>query len=147
MQFYGKAEQAATRIVSLFQSGDVPRALAPIFIRRDGNEPCRKWSWNNQLLTALAGFDDARGFRQWQDAGRFVRKGEHGFPILCPVQTPVTRTEADTGETVKAVAVVGFTSTIVFGYEQTDGQELPDRARDRAFIERLPLLDVGKPGA
>lgn len=31
-QFYGKAESAANRILELFKSGDVPKALAPIFI-------------------------------------------------------------------------------------------------------------------
>ena len=56
--YYGKAEQAAQRVMQVFQSGDVPAALAPIFIRRKDNVPCRAWSWSNQLLTALAGHDD-----------------------------------------------------------------------------------------
>jgi len=144
MQFYGKAEQAATRIVSLFQSGDVPQALAPIFIHRAGNEPCRKWSWSNQMLTALAGYDDARGFRQWQEVDRHVRKGEHGFPILCPVTKKVSRTDPETGETSEGMAVVGFTSTTVFGYEQTDGEPLPDREHSRQLIEALPLVQVAQ---
>ena len=84
MQFYGKAEQAAKRILSLFQSGNVPKALAPMFIHRNDAKPCRAWSWSNQLIVALNGHDDARGFRQWQDVSRHVKKGEHGFPILCP---------------------------------------------------------------
>lgn len=144
MQFYGKAEEAAKRIVDLFRSGDVPAALSQVFIRLNEDIPCRKWSWSNQLLTALAGFDDARGFRQWQDVGRHVRKGEHGFPILCPVQKPVTRTDPDTGENVRAVAVVGFSSTVVFGYEQTEGEPLPDRESSRGFVDALPLVDVAK---
>ena len=85
MRFYGKAEASARRILDLFESGDVPKSLAPIFIKRHDNIPCRKWSWSNQLLTALAGHDDARGFRQWQAADRCVKKGEHGFPILVPM--------------------------------------------------------------
>ena len=84
MQFYGKAEQSAKRILSLFESGDVPAALAPIFIRRKDAVPCRAWSWSNQLLTALAGHDDARGFRQWQGVDRHVCKGEHGLPHRRP---------------------------------------------------------------
>ena len=39
--YYGRAEEAAKRIMDLFQSGDVPAALAPIFIRRHDNTPCR----------------------------------------------------------------------------------------------------------
>lgn len=144
MQFYGKAEQAATRLLSLFESGNVPAALAPIFIHRSEDIPCRKWSWSNQLLTALAGYDDARGFRQWQDVGRHVKKGEHGFPILCPVQKKIRKTDTDTGESSEFMATVGFTSTVVFGYEQTDGEPLPDREHARRFIEALPLIDVAK---
>ena len=34
MQFYGKAEAVATRIIDAFQRGDVPTALAQVFIRR-----------------------------------------------------------------------------------------------------------------
>ena len=61
-RFHGKAKQAADTIIGAFQSGTLPKALAPIFINRpDEDTPCRKWSWSNQLLTALAGYSDARG--------------------------------------------------------------------------------------
>jgi hypothetical protein len=69
MQFYGQSEQAANRILDTFKSGKLPAALAPLFIRRTDGVPCRRWSWSNQLLTALAGTSDARGFRQWHDDG------------------------------------------------------------------------------
>ena len=97
-QYFGKAADAATRIMELFQNGDVPAALAPVFINRHADLPCRKWSWNNQLLTALAGTDDARGFRQWLAVGRHVRKGEHGFPILAPITRKRTDRDSTTGE-------------------------------------------------
>ena len=82
MQFYRKAESAASRILEAFRTGNLPQALAPIFIRRKDNVPCRAWSWSNQLLTALAGHSDARGYRQWQEVGRHVKKGEKSFHIL-----------------------------------------------------------------
>ena len=34
MQFYRKAESAATRILEAFQSGNLPKALAPVFVNR-----------------------------------------------------------------------------------------------------------------
>ena len=71
-KFYGKAEAAARTILEAFQSGNLPKSLAPIFIHRKDDVPCRQWSWSNQLLTALAGHSDARGFRQWEAAGRHV---------------------------------------------------------------------------
>ena len=144
LKFYGRATEAAERIVGLFQSGNVPAALAPMFIRRKDAVPCRAWSWNNQLLTALAGYDDARGFRQWEEAGRHVKRGEHGFPILVPCHVKRQVTDGDTGETREALALVGFRSCIVFGYEQTDGASLPDRESERHFLDSLPLLDVAK---
>ena len=60
MHFYGKAAESADRILELFKLGNVPAALAPIFIRRDDDAPCRRWFRRNQLLTALSGYHDAR---------------------------------------------------------------------------------------
>ena len=42
-RFYRKAEDAATRIVEAFRSGDLPKALAPVFVRRREDVPCRAW--------------------------------------------------------------------------------------------------------
>ena len=142
--YYGKAESAAARILELFRSGNVPKALAPMFIKRRDNIPCRAWSWSNQLLTALAGFDDARGFRQWQDVGRFVRKGEHAFYILAPCTRKMTERDEQTGEESSRVVVYGFRSVPVFGYEQTEGKPLPDREASERFISGLPLVSVAR---
>jgi hypothetical protein len=142
--FYGRAHDAASRIVELFKSGEAPKALAPIFIRRRDNAPCRAWSWSNQLLTALAGFDDARGFRQWQAVGRNVKKGERAFHILVPLKRTITERDAESGEDRKRSFVSGFKSAAVFGYEQTDGAALPDRQDSRRFIDGLPLVSVAR---
>ena len=69
MKFYGKAEESAKRIVAAFEAGNLPAALAPIFIDRHDDRPSTQWSWHNQLLCVLAGCSDARGFRQWEEAG------------------------------------------------------------------------------
>ena len=137
MQFYGRAEESAKRILSAFESGDVPKALAPIFIKMNDRIPCRSWSWSNQLITALCGYDDARGFRQWEKVKRHVRKGEKGFPILVQLTQKIEVTD---GESDRFVAY-GFKHAIVFGYEQTDGEPLPDRTvsdRFRPFSGRSP---------
>jgi antirestriction protein ArdC len=142
-KFYGQAEAVANRIVDSFKSGNLPKALSPVFIHRDDDIPCRKWSWNNQLLTALAGFDDARGFRQWKTAGRSVKKGEKSFQILAPVT--VKRTViGDDGNESEGCAVIGFRSVAVFGYEQTEGKPLADREDEERFIDSLPLIEVAR---
>ena len=151
MQFYGQSERAATAIVDTFKSGKLPAALAPIFIRRADSVPCRAWSWSNQLLTALAGTSDARGFRQWLDAGRAVRKGAKAFQILGPVTRKLAETDPDTGETRERLAVVGFKSIPVFRLEDTEVVD-PDKwaAATRAdteagrFIDALPVVSVAR---
>lgn len=142
--YYGRAEEAAKRILDLFQSGDVPAALAPIFIQRHESIPCRSWSWSNQILTALAGHDDARGFRQWEEVGRHVKKGEHGFPILVPIHAKREEKAGETGENQSRLILVGFKHCIVFGYSQTEGEKLPGSAWARQFIEALPLVEVAQ---
>ena len=49
MKFYGKAESAAKAILDAFRHpNQLPKALAPIFIRKnDDSIPCHKWSWSN----------------------------------------------------------------------------------------------------
>ena len=144
MQFYGKAESVAGRILEAFRTGKVPQAIAPIFIRRADDVPCRKWSWSNQLLTALAGFDDARSYLEWQKVGRQVQKGEKGFYILEPCKRKVADTDRDTGEDRSRTVLYGFKVGVRFGHEQTDGETLPGREQERQFIDELPLIGVAR---
>ena len=142
-RLYGKAESAATQILAVFRQPELlPAALAPIFIRRKDNVPCRSWSWLNQLLVALHGHSDARGYRQWEQVGRHVRKGERSFPILAPVMRKI----ADDEETEEErMAVVGFKSTAVFGYSQTQGEPLPEPDREvEHWLASLPFAKVAK---
>ncbi len=141
MGFYGYAEAAANRIVQAFEdTNSLPKPLAQIFIRRKDSPHCRKWSWGNQLLVILSGYTNARGFRQWQEVGRNVKKGEKAFHILGPV-TKKWRKE-DTAE--DKVIVVGFKGVPVFGLQQTEGRPLPSDPDIENWIESLPLLAVAK---
>ena len=64
MQFYGKAEQVAKRILELSQKPDrLAKASAPIFIHRDDNKPCRAWSRSNQLLGDRLAMAQPRRYR------------------------------------------------------------------------------------
>jgi hypothetical protein len=140
-----KAEQAAQRIITAFQSGNLPQSLAPIFIRRKDNVPCRSWSWSNQLLTALAGYSDARSYRDWQSIGRQVKKGEKAFHILEPCPRTFTKRDKDTGEEKKVTIVKGFKAGPRFGLEQTEGDPLPPPdPKVTAWLESLPLRRVAE---
>ena len=64
MKYYGKAQQVANEILKAFEEGELPKALAQVFIHRNADCPANGWSWNNRILIALRGHYDARGFRQ-----------------------------------------------------------------------------------
>jgi len=145
LRYYGQAEQAASRILAAFQSGNLPQALAPIFIRRRDNLPCRSWSWSNQLLVALCGFSDARGYRQWEAVGRHVTKGQRGFPILVPLLKKTERKNGETGDKEERSFLCGFRHSIVFGLGQTEGATLPPADPAIAtWLDSLPLVDVAR---
>ena len=118
------ARQALHRIVELFKSGNVPRALAVATIPPQQGIPSAKWSWSNRLLQFLADTSDSRGFRQWQQAGRQVKKGSKAFYILGPNVKKITDTDDD-GQQVDKVIVTGFHAIPVFRAEDTDGEALP----------------------
>ena len=145
MKFYGQAEAVASRILSAFESGELPKALAQVFIMAKNDEiPCHRWSWSNRLMVALMGFDDARGFKQWKAAGRSVKKGEKSFPILVPLMKKITDTD-EGGEEKSRSYLYGFKSAAVFGLEQTEGEALTtgDSKVDN-FVASLPMIEVAE---
>ena len=56
-------------------------------------KPCDRWSFTNKILMLIQGTADARGYRQWQEAGRHVKKGAHAIHILAPRLVTVTQYE------------------------------------------------------
>jgi antirestriction protein ArdC len=56
------------------------------------------------------------GYRQWQAAGRQVRKGEHGLMIWAPRM----KKDADTGDEERA----GFIPINLFDVSQTDAADI-----------------------
>jgi hypothetical protein len=140
MKLFGKAAEAANVIMQAFENpNSLPAPLAQVFIHRKDSAPCRRWSWRNQLIAALNGYSDARGFRQWQDVGRCVKRDEKAFYILSPCVKKVV--DEDSGEEKKVIC--GFRGTAVFGYEQTEGQPLaPSDPQLEDWLTRLPLREV-----
>jgi hypothetical protein len=134
------AESAAARILDLFQNPEqLPAALAKVYLCPGiPGAPCENWSIGNRLLLACANTSDARGFRQWQEAGRQVRKGAKALHILAP-NTKKIKEEDGTERTI----VTGFRGIPVFRVEDTDGPALAN-AGDPAFIDSLPLIEVAR---
>ncbi len=142
MKFFNKAEEAAADILKAFENpNSLPKPLAQVFVHRGDGAPCRRWSWRNQLIVALRGHREARGFRQWEEAGRRVKKGEKAFRIL----SPLTKKVEDEGSGEERVAVFGFRGTPVFGLHQTEGETLSSQdGRADEWLASLPLRDVAE---
>lgn len=142
MRLLNNAEKAAADILKAFESpNDLPKPLAQVFVHRKDGAPCRKWSWRNQLIVALRGHRQARGFRQWEEVGRRVKKGATAFRILSPLEKKVV----ENGTHEDRVAVFGFRGTPVFGFGQTEGEPLTEAEGELdELLDTLPLREVAK---
>ena len=146
MKLFGKhTKEVAERIIQAFQQPErLPEALAPIFIRRKDDVPCRRWSWHNQLITALSATVDARGIKQWNRTGRKVKKGSSAIWILAPCIKKI-KEEGDDGRERERQIIYGFRSVPVFAVEDTEGDPLPESDDTYAsWVSELPLVEVAK---
>lgn len=129
-----RVKQATEKLLELFASEQLPPAMARTVIRSIAADkvPADSWSLNNRLLLLMSETSDARGYRQWQQVGRQVKKGAKALYILAPVvrNVAITETEPKTGEEVKTTKplIVGWKTIPVFAYEDTEGEPLPERA-------------------
>lgn len=140
-----RVQAVAESIVNAFKTGELPKALAQLFLDVcPEDSPTRTWSWRNRLVVALRGEKDARGFRQWKRVGRSVKRGERAFHILGPIQRKIEEIDEATGETQESHIVTGFVTIPVFGYSQTEGEPLAIDAREAELLETLPLLEVAR---
>ena len=144
-----RAQETLTQLVEAFKSGELAAQLATIArIKRDPSDaapPSARWSMMNNLLMILSGTDDARGIRQWNKAGRKVRKGTHALYILAPkmVSKKQAKTELFDAEITDAgpdKICIGFCGVPVFRLEDTDGPEIP--RFDYTPPEPPPLAEV-----
>lgn len=145
MKMYGKSEECFNSILSAFERGEIPGKLSQIFIHRCDDIPCNRWSMNNQLLTAIHGTSDARGFNQWKEAGRKVKKGGKAFSILMPLFFKEKNEE--TGK--ESSILYGFKSIPVFAIEETEvfDAEIWEKAKKvdenaENWLKNLPLKEV-----
>ena len=132
-----KVKNVLDKILEAFESGNVPEAIAVSFLPRL-NSPSNNWSLSNRLIMVFSGTHDARGYRQWQKAGRHVRKGAKAVYILGPKQ--IKKKDENTGE--KEILTVGFTPVAVFKLEDTEGEPL--ESPEYTPTQMPPLMDVAK---
>ena len=117
-----KARAQLERLVEAFRTGEVSEVVRRTVIPAL-DVPCSKWSLCNRVIVSLAGTDDARGYRQWQEVGRYVKKGAKAVYILVP--WIVTKKDEEEDEEENGVRTLrGFLAKAVFRFEDTDGDPI-----------------------
>ena len=131
-------------LMEMFKSGQFPQKIAMSIIRRhDGDTiPSDDWSLGNRTLMLAQHTVDARGYKQWLEVNRFVKKGSHAIYILAPFTRKVKEKDMTTGEELEKVIVTGFRAIPVFPYESTDGEPLPEY--DYRPQKYPPFFDVAE---
>lgn len=145
MKLYGKAQQVATEILEAFEAGAVPAALASTLVDLPPTDsPMRRWSTRNRFIATLQGHRDARGFRQWKEVGRTVKRGARAFYILGPCTVIAKQDDPDRGIEEGDTILTGFRALPVFGLSQTEGEPLPWIEEERRFFDTRPLVEVAR---
>ena len=134
-----KIKKALEGILARFESGDIPEDVSLVMFPRF-DIPSAKWSFLNRLLLVIHGTQDARGFRQWQEAGRHVSKGAKALYITAPSIRKRKETNEE-GEKKEVAALTGFVPVPVFAVEDTQGEPLD---YEQLELPPLPLLEVAQ---
>lgn len=110
-------------LLDMFSHENFPAQLALTIIKRETSIPSDSWSITNRLIMHIIGeTNDARTYKQWQSAGRQVKKGQKAFGIIAPVTKKFRNEETDEDE----IRIIGFRALPVFAYESTEGEPLPE---------------------
>lgn len=121
-------------ILAAFESGNIPDAVAVATFPPISGIPSEKWSFNNRVIQFLSGTADSRGFNQWKEVNRFVKKGSKAVYILVPLFKKVK--DEDTEE--EKQILTSFRASPVFKVEDTSGEPLDYQQIE---LPELPLLD------
>jgi hypothetical protein len=123
-------------VIDRFMSGDIPEAIA-LSMFPIPNIPAAKWSLLNRTLMFLAGSEDARGIKQWNTAGRRVKRGVRAFRIFAPRFSK----KEDKESREEKLVLTGFLLVPVFRVQDTEGEPLD---YEEVQVPDFPLLEVAQ---
>jgi len=118
-------KEAIETLLKIFQEDNLEKVERAVF--RGGDIPADKWSFLNRVLMYHNKTDDARGFWQWQQVGRYVKKGSKAFYIIGPVTKKITEEkslESDEKVREEKQIIAGFKAIPVFRFEDTEGEPI-----------------------
>jgi len=129
-----KVKSVLDGIVEQFKTGDIPEAMThSMFPIPD--LPSSSWSLLNRTAMFVSGTIDARGYKQWREVNRYVKKGSKAVYILVPIFRKATDNNADDQ------ILTGFTAKPVYRSEDTDGEPLE---YENIELPELPLISRAK---
>ena len=114
------SEKITDHIHELAKATDDARMSEAMLDYLDMCAKFHKYSPNNVWLILMAKPDATMvaGFHMWKSMGRYVKKGEHGIPILAPILVKVNENSEE--------ELVGFKAVYIFDVSQTEGESLPE---------------------
>jgi len=121
MKLSAKAQKSLDRVVEKFKTGDISAISKIARIQLDPNAPAIKWSLSNKVLSIMqAGELDCRGFRQWENVGRRIKKGSSAVYILRPV---IVKNKVEDENETEEMQCIGFAAVPVFAASCTEGEK------------------------
>jgi hypothetical protein len=122
MKLSDKAQESMNKVIEKFQNGDLSPISRVARIRLDPSAPAYKWSLSNKILAFIQAEElDCRGFGQWKDIGRSIKKGCKAVYIVRPLTIKVTTEETEEKENR---ICIGFSTIPVFAASDTEGEGL-----------------------
>ena len=127
-----RVKSVLNNILQKFETGDIPEAIAYSMVPFP-DVPSSNWSLLNRTLMFLSGTMNARGYRQWQNVYRYVKKESKARYIIVPYLKVV---QDDMEE--RRYTLTGFGVNSVFRVEDTDGEPLE---YENIELPDVPLLE------
>ncbi|MCX9082947.1 MAG: ArdC family protein [Candidatus Methanoperedens sp.] len=121
-----RVKEAMDLLLKIFDEDNLEKVAHAVF-RGSSNIPSDKWSFFNRIVMFMHDTEDARGFKQWHEAGRYVTKGSKAFYIFGPVFKKIKEektTASSETETNEKEILAGFRGIPVFRSEDTEGAPL-----------------------
>lgn len=113
-------KDAIAKVVETLKTGNIENIAYAVFKTQRGY-PSDSWSFLNRLVMVCSGTEDARGFAQWNLAGRRLKKGTKAIYIMVPglVKTgsKSTNEEGEDEDDKRRI----YMSKPVYAFEDTTG--------------------------
>lgn len=143
MKLSEKAQAALDKVIRQFEEGDLTDMVQALAILPAPGAPCYSWTFSNRALLAAQKYTvDGRGFNQWREVGRKVKKGATAGYIFAPYMRG-TDTIGQDGK--KVYELKGWHTVAVFAAHETEPIDpaAPDTLT-YAPVQMPPLYEVAE---